>query len=113
MKSGTDVLTWSMPERRYVQSGAPMTAELLEIGAKLGQILEDLTLRVVVIISSDLAHTHLASGPYGFSEAAQPFDVAVGAWGRTLDPAPLLVTAKALVGKALSCGYTGLVLLHG
>jgi hypothetical protein len=29
---------------------------------------------IVLIISSDLAHTHSADGPYGYSPAAQPFD---------------------------------------
>ena len=63
--------------------------------------------------TSDLAHTHLASGPYGYSKAAEPFDQAVGQWASTLEPKPLLVTARSLVADALSCGYTGLVLLHG
>lgn len=34
--------------------------------------------RVVVVISADLAHTHSADGPYGYSPAAQPFDRACG-----------------------------------
>ena len=36
--------------------------------------------RKQVLVSSDLAHTHLASGPYGYSPAAEPFDLAVGRW---------------------------------
>merc|ERR1712039_74001 len=112
-KTGASVLTWSMPARRYAQSGAPMTAELLQMGATLGEKLESLPMRVVVIISSDLAHTHLASGPYGFSKAAEPFDLAIAEWARTLNDDALLVKAKSLVGDALSCGYTGLVMLHG
>jgi len=80
---------------------------------RLGAALEALDKRVAVVISSDLAHTHLASGPYGKSAAAEPFDLAVGEWGKTLAPAPLLETARSLVPKALSCGYTGLVMLHG
>jgi len=34
--------------------------------------------RVVVVISSDLAHTHQASGPNGYSPSAEPFDAACG-----------------------------------
>ena len=30
--------------------------------------------RVVIVISADLAHTHLASGPYGYSNESEPFD---------------------------------------
>ena len=111
--TGAATLTWSMPTRRYVQSGAPMTDELLQLGADLGDVLEAMPQRVAVLISSDLAHTHLASGPYGYSEAAVPFDLAIGQWGSTLEDRPLLDTAKSLVASALSCGYTGLVMLHG
>ena len=31
--------------------------------------------RVLVVVSADLAHTHLASGPYGYSNASEPFDL--------------------------------------
>ena len=88
-------------------------AAFLITGSSLFSLLEPLPLRVVVVISADLAHTHLASGPYGYSNASEPFDQAVGSWARSLDPAPLLVSAAELVDRALSCGYTGLVMLHG
>ena len=90
-----------------------MTDEMLRVGAALGRELELLALRVAVVISADLAHTHLASGPYGYSAAAEPFDKAVGSWAATLADAPLLVNARTLAADALSCGYTGLVMLHG
>ena len=38
------------------------------------EILERSPKRVVIIISGDLAHTHLASGPYGYSNTSEPFD---------------------------------------
>ena len=97
--SGASMLTWSMLARRYAESGAPMTAELLQMGATLGEKLESLPLRVAVVISSDLAHTHLASGPYGFDEAAVPFDLAIGDWARTLHDELLLERAESLVGQ--------------
>lgn len=43
-------------------------------GDDLYKYLENLKQKVVVIISADLAHTHLKSGPYGYSDAAEPFD---------------------------------------
>ena len=69
--------------------------------------------RTVVVISADLAHTHLKSGPYGFSTAAEPFDKACGAWVTTQDSDKLVVEAASYVDKALSCGFTGLVMLDG
>ena len=47
---------------------------LAAVGTELFAILEMLRERVAVIISADLAHTHLESGPYGYSNDSQPFD---------------------------------------
>lgn len=38
---------------------------------------------------------------------------ACAARASSLDPAPLLQTAAGLVDDALSCGFTGIVMLHG
>ena len=38
------------------------------------RLLEESPQRIAVIISADLAHTHKADGPYGYSNASQPFD---------------------------------------
>ena len=72
-------------------------------------------LRVAVVVSADLAHTHMAwpPGPYGYSPDAEPFDTACGQWAATLDAAALLTKAASLVQHALSCGFTGLVMMHG
>ena len=44
------------------------------LGTELFALLEPLHEKVAVVISADLAHTHLASGPYGYSNASEPFD---------------------------------------
>lgn len=90
-----------------------MIPELLHLGRSLYLHLQRMKQKIVVVISADLAHTHLTNGPYGFSPAAQPFDDAVGVWLQTLDATALLETAGNLVGEALSCGFPGLVILHG
>ena len=104
----------SQPLRRYT-AAAEMVPELLSLGHAVFQALDALPLRVALLMSSDLAHTHLASGPYGYSPAAMPFDAAVGKWASS--PAThamsLLDTAARLESRALSCGFTSLVLLHG
>ncbi|GAU90380.1 hypothetical protein RvY_02802 [Ramazzottius varieornatus] len=102
----------SHPSRRY-DHPETMIPELLHLGRSLFLQLDRLKERVVVIISADLAHTHQKDGPYGYSPSAQAFDDAIGEWLQTLEPAPLLETAATYVNEALSCGYTGLVLLHG
>lgn len=63
------------------------------------QDLDALKEKVVVIISSDLAHTHEASGPYGYSPAAEPYDKACGHWASSLHPTYLLDIAAQYVDK--------------
>ncbi|KAK7496001.1 hypothetical protein BaRGS_00012702 [Batillaria attramentaria] len=108
----TKVVILSQPSRRYTED-VSMIPELLKLGSSLWGILEELSERVVIIISADLAHTHLASGPYGYSNASEPFDEACGQWAMDIHKEALLVTAAHYVDRALSCGYTGLVMLHG
>lgn len=108
----TKVVILSQPSRRYTQS-VLMIPELQNLGRHFYEIFQAHSDKVVVIISSDLAHTHLKSGPYGFSKSAEPFDEACGKWAAGVDSDQLLVTAAEFVDKALSCGYTGLVMLDG
>ena len=106
------VIILSQPSRRYTES-VEMIPELHHLGDSLFRILHSQPERTVVIISADLAHTHLKSGPYGFSPAAEPFDKACGAWVNTQDSEKLVVEAASYADKALSCGFTGLVMLDG
>ncbi|XP_055332948.1 protein TTE1956-like [Paramacrobiotus metropolitanus] len=109
--SSTKLMIFSHPSRRY-NSTKSMMAELLHLGRSLYLRLQHSPERVAIVISSDLAHTHSKDGPYGYSDAAQPFDDAIGRYLTSLDPKELLETAGDLVEKALSCGFTGLVMLH-
>ena len=110
--SDASLMVWSMPKRRYKQD-VPMVPELLRLGRELYDRFERMPQRVAVVISSDLAHTHRADGPYGFSSAAAPFDAAMRTWAASLDSHALLDRGASLGDRALSCGFTGLVLLHG
>jgi aromatic ring-opening dioxygenase LigB subunit len=111
------VLIWSNPERRY-DHAPEMVPELLRLGEQyLLPWMEARPERMGVVISSDLSHTHQPQGPYGYSNASSPFDAAMGTWA--MDPcsvkgtAALLETGRQLQTQAKSCGFTGLVLLHG
>eukprot|EP00041_Stephanoeca_diplocostata_P026485 m.715197 g.715197 ORF g.715197 m.715197 type:complete len:214 (-) comp22978_c0_seq7:3359-4000(-) len=76
----TRVAILSIPTRRY-KHDLEMIPGLLDLGGKIGAYLQASPLRVAVVVSADLAHTHQASGPYGFSPAAKPFDTACARWG--------------------------------
>ena len=108
----TSLVVLGQPARRQTDE-VQMVPELLSLGRALFESLDALSARVLVVVSGDLAHTHLASGPYGYNPAAVPFDAALGAWASSLDPAPLLENATALADDAKSCGFTGAVMLHG
>ena len=110
--SRSKVIVLSQPSRRYTDS-VEMIPELRHLGKHLFRVLHAQSKKIVVIISADLAHTHLKSGPYGFSTAAEPFDKACGAWAESQDSGKLVVKAASYVNKALSCGFTGLVMLDG
>eukprot|EP01083_Nonionella_stella_P311548 1111259_1 len=113
-----EFVIFSMPSRRYNHS-VEMKQELLDKGYDIWNILndEDVTgsLDIFVIISADLAHTHTANiMPYGNCSCAEPYDVAIGDWISTMNGQYLLDKAshEQSIG-AMSCGYTGFVLLQG
>jgi aromatic ring-opening dioxygenase LigB subunit len=107
-------IIWSHPLRRYTQA-SEMVPELVRLGGLLFEWAEAIPLTIAIVISSDLSHTHQADGPYGYSNTSESFDHAVGEWAA--DPchraSSLLKIARSLQDNAKSCGFTGLVLLHG
>mmetsp|Transcript_84776 Transcript_84776/g.154561 ORF Transcript_84776/g.154561 Transcript_84776/m.154561 type:complete len:135 (+) Transcript_84776:2-406(+) len=91
-----------------------MINEMLSMGGRAAAILDARPERIAWVVSSDLAHTHLASGPYGFCSCAQPFDDAVHQWLTKLNSSALITDATEEQKRgADSCGFTGLVLLEG
>ena len=110
-------IIWSQPLRRFGEyEGADMVKELLRLGQTLFDWMEQRPERMAVLVSADLSHTHRKDGPYGYSATSQPFDDFIGKWAHK-DPCRnakvLLEQATTLQPTALSCGYTGMVMLHG
>ena len=114
VREAAKIVILSQPLRRYSAS-AQMVPELLRLGDAAFRVLDAMPERVALLMSSDLAHTHLASGPYGFSDAAAPFDAAVARWAGNpmANATALLDEAAQLEKQAMSCGFTSLVFLHG
>ena len=110
-------IIWSQPTRRLDEDmGTNMVEELLQVGKRLFVWTEQRPERFAVLVSADLSHTHRADGPYGYSATSQPFDNFVQQWAQgqpCRNSQVLLKDATALQPHALSCGYTGMVLLHG
>jgi len=102
----------SLPHRRH-SDAASMIPEILDLGDQLRTYIENSSRRVFLLISGDLAHTHEPTGPYGYSTSAAFYDDAVFRWCRSLESEALFRHAAQHVCRALSCGFLGLVLLHG
>ena len=104
----------SHPLRRYDQASS-MIPELLKLGRSIRHWADSRPERIAILISADLSHTHRLEGPYGYSNASAIFDAAVGKWAN--DPVAnedaLLRIAASLQSRAMACGFTGLVMLHG
>jgi aromatic ring-opening dioxygenase LigB subunit len=108
-------LIWSHPLQRYNAAPA-MVPELLHVGCLLRTWLEQRPETFAVVVSADLSHTHRQDGPYGYSNTSIAFDAALVEWASgnpCRNQAALLERARHLQAGAKSCGYTGLVLLHG
>jgi aromatic ring-opening dioxygenase LigB subunit len=107
-------LILSLPLRRYTHA-TDMVSELVALGRMLRKWIDARPERVAVVISGDMSHTHRPDGPYGYSEMSAVFDAAVGRWAA--DPChqahSLLEEARSLQPEVLSCGFTGMMLLHG
>ena len=90
----------SIPTRRYTQA-KEMIPELQKIGKDIQEYLSNIEKDVIIIISADLAHTHLHSGPYGFHEDAEIFDSLVEKWVLQLKTSILTEEALPLLDNAV------------
>lgn len=109
-KASTLIL--SIPTARYNHTNA-MIPSTLSLGQKLSQFFELLDARVVIAVSTDLAHKFEPWGPFGYNAKSAAFDAAMGEWASTLNADALLKVGAALEEEVYSCGYLGLVALQG
>ena len=112
-----------LPTKR-VDAAVEMIPELDDISAPMLDLFQTASRRIVLLLSADLAHTHEISGParlwvdkpYGSHDSSANFDAACEKWlshgSSCCDEHALLVECASLYRTALSCGFTGLLLLH-
>ena len=111
-KLAPSLVALGLPLSRYNFSSS-VAAGFRRMGQQLGRVLRASSDRIALVVSTDLAHTHWPNTSFGFSADAAPFDRAVGRWAASLDETPLMVESAASVDHVYSCGWLGLVLLHG
>ncbi|MFW9855388.1 MAG: hypothetical protein ACFFFG_10005 [Candidatus Thorarchaeota archaeon] len=112
--TNTKYLIMSQPTRRYEQAKS-MIPELRQMGHLLAEFFQKMQKSITVIISGDLAHTHMQEGPYGYSETAEVFDALIQKWitSEGKNQTLLLEKAAEVLEEAMACGFTGFVLLQG
>eukprot|EP00656_Telonema_subtile_P031824 TRINITY_DN34858_c0_g1_i1.p1 TRINITY_DN34858_c0_g1~~TRINITY_DN34858_c0_g1_i1.p1 ORF type:complete len:330 (-),score=68.16 TRINITY_DN34858_c0_g1_i1:317-1306(-) len=101
-----------LPLSRHNDSAA-VAPGFRSMGQRIGRALDKLNRRVVVVVSTDLAHSHWANLSFGYSPAAEPFEQSVGRWAETLDSEPLFNESAKVVDEVYACGWLGLAMLHG
>lgn len=112
----------SIPSRRY-KDAVNMIEELHELGHQLYDFFKHdksvKSKRTIMVISGDLAHTHIMSphispsrkALYATSDTAIVFDKAIEKWIETGESKYLIEDAKVVLNQALSCGYAGFVIV--
>lgn len=87
--------------------------DMVRFGEALFDAIEGSAARVGLVASADLAHAHLASGPYGYDEAAAVFDRAVRDAVEAGDLLRLLAIDPAIVAAARPDGQWQILVLAG
>ena len=110
----------SIPRKRLDQADI-MIEECIYIGNHISELYLNSILKVVIVVSGDLAHTHKVSKSNLIYNAipeeidnADCYDKAIENWAN--DPIKnekSLYDAGKIVKTYLSCGYVGICILHG
>jgi AmmeMemoRadiSam system protein B len=98
--------------------------ELVKLGHNISSLIAELnSRRIAIVVSSDLSHYHsnASTSPYPWDPSAVPFDNYISDWAKlnyttgTEPEAAEIIRKKAgeLVNSVGTCGYRGLVMLHG
>ena len=100
----------SLPRKRY-EGLAEMQNNLADLGRVLLDLAESYPGAVSIVVSADMAHTHDATGPYGFHESADAFDHLVQQWAQKPTRGGLN-ELLALQPTAKACGMAGMCVLQ-
>ena len=102
----------SQPQKRYELS-SDFEKETISISKQITEFIHHHKKKVIVLISADLAHTHQKNGPYGYYEYAENVDLYFEQWMKSLGKTLISSEKREEIKKALCCGYTGFLMLHG
>ncbi|MHA1911330.1 MAG: hypothetical protein ACTSYA_06515 [Candidatus Kariarchaeaceae archaeon] len=87
--------------------------ELMKLGKNLERFFETKKQKVSLVISADLAHTHLKDGPYGYHPSADKLDQLVNEWVSSLEKELLFDKIYPLADTGLACGLAPITVFQG
>lgn len=86
---------------------------LQEFGKTLAKIAQNSSTKISILISADQAHTHDASGPYGFSEKSAIYEEQIEKCFKESNFGPLLEMEEKFVELAKPDSYWNMLILKG
>jgi aromatic ring-opening dioxygenase LigB subunit len=107
----TKVIIISIPKKRFNLDS--FKNELMQLGHNLESFFQKKELRTALIISADLAHTHLEKGPYGYHPSADKLDHLVNQWITVLEKEFLIDQIYPLAETGLACGLAPITVFQG
>ncbi len=113
---GTLIPLQFFPGGDVVMMGQPRfnrREELVEFGSVLFKILDEYDRRVSMVFSADMAHTHAADGPYGYSPAAKVYDDAVQDMFRLNSFSRSMEIQESIISEARPDSYWNLLIMLG
>ena len=87
--------------------------ELVEFGRILFKVLNEYDRQVSMVLSADMAHTHAADGPYGYSPAAKIYDDAVRDMFRLNNFSRSLEIPESIVNEGKPDSFWNLLIMRG
>ncbi len=113
---GTLIPLQFFPRGDLVMMGQPRfnrREELVEFGRILFKVLNEYDRQVSMVLSADMAHTHAADGPYGYSPAAKIYDDAVRDMFRLNNFSRSLEIPESIVNEGKPDSFWNLLIMRG
>ena len=113
---GTIIPLTFFKQKRVAIIGQPRTTDrmkLMQLGESIWYAIDNMDTKVSVIFSADQAHTHNASGPYGFSDYARTYEDRIVKFFKSGSLDGVEDLQDDMISEAKPDSYWNMVILRG
>ena len=113
---GSVIPLYFFGKKEVVAIGQPRIwnhGRLISFGRNLARVAMESRRKVSILISADQAHTHSASGPYGYSADSEKYENMVEQCITASDLSPLVTIKREIVENAKPDSYWNMIILKG